>query len=81
MSIILDLIGGQFLPYILGGVGALASLLLYGRTQRKKGRDDAIHDIEEMDKREAATVRDRVADARRDGDAIERLRSKGKLRD
>lgn len=62
-------------------LGALAAILVYGGMKHHEGRRAAQRAAEERDRRTAREVETQLADARRDGDAVDRLRKQGRLRD
>ena len=54
----------SLLPYVLGAVAALGAFWGYGRSQRSKGRQEAVSEAQEADNAEANQVRRRVRAAR-----------------
>lgn len=77
----IELLIAKFLPYIIGVVGAVVGILLYGKKQKAKGKEEALARAAEKDRANAKRVKEKVDAATRDGDAVERLREAGRLRD
>ena len=72
---------GEVLPYIVAGLAAIAAFWGYGRRERKRGRDEVVTEIEKADRETATGVKEKLDAVATDGDALERLRKHGKLRD
>lgn len=62
-------------------VAALLGALLYGRRERRKGRDDIVKEMIQQDRKNAAKVKEALDEVDTDGNAADRLRAKGRLRD
>lgn len=77
----IELLLGDFLPYIIGAVVALAGIWGYGKKREGDGRKKVVDEIEKADRKEAAGIREKLNEVARDGDALERLRRQGRLRD
>lgn len=72
---------GDLIPYALAALGALVGVLAYGKAQRQRGASSERAKRHLEDLKEANEVKEKVDAASRDGDAVERLRKRGKLRD
>ena len=77
----IELLLGDFLPWIIGGVGAVLGIFVYGRSERRKGRDQERLERRLHDLSSAKATRERLDEIDRDGDTLERLHAAGKLRD
>ncbi len=69
---------------IVGIVTVVVGALLFlwnGKRERAKGRNEVIDEIKDADKQEAQNVKEKLDAISTDGDALERLRKHGKLRD
>jgi hypothetical protein len=72
---------GDLVPWILGAAASVLGILFYGRQKRKAGRKEVEAEQVVGDLKGAINAREKLDDADIDGDAIERLRAAGRLRD
>lgn len=72
----------KFRAWIMTGAAVLASALAIYAYGRKSGAEAEGEKRDESDRKQARKIEDAADDARRnDGDAIDRLRKHGRLRD
>jgi len=76
-----DLLLGNVLPYIIGAIAIFGGLWGYGKKREKDGRNKVVDEITEADKTSAGVIKEKLDEASVDGDALERLRKSGRLRD
>lgn len=72
---------GDLIPYLVAALAALGGLWGWGRKKERDGRRKVVDEIERADREEALDVREKLDAVAADGDALERLRKHGKLRD
>lgn len=70
MATIIELITGQFLPYIIGAIAILGGLWGKSKLDKRKGRIEERTEAKQKDMENAQDIRDRVAT-----DRPERLQS------
>lgn len=66
---------------LVAAVVAVLLAVLYGKRERKAGRSDVVDEIERADRAEAQGVKEKLDAVATDGNALDRLRKHGKLRD
>ena len=76
-----ELLLGNFVPYIVAGVAAIVAFWGYGKKKQSDGRKQVVDEIEKADMKEAGEIRKKLDAMATDGNALERLRSRGRLRD
>ncbi len=81
MSAILSLIPGELIAYIFAAVAALGGGWVYGRLKKREGRVEGALDAVERDLSRAREIEEKADAVDVDGNAIERLREHGQLRD
>lgn len=76
-----DLILGPILPYILAGLAAVAGIFYIRHDGKKAGRREVVDEIEKADQKQAGAIKEKLDAVATDGNALERLRKSGRLRD
>jgi len=54
------ILGSEIIQWLLGGLGAFAAILFYGRHQRRKGKKEVLREAQEADHENASEINDRV---------------------
>lgn len=77
----IELLIGDLVPYLIGGALALLGIWGFGKKRERAGREKERVERRMRDAASAAKVRRETHEMARDGDAVERLRDAGRLRD
>jgi heme exporter protein D len=77
----MSLIPGEIWAALGAALAAVIAFLVGGVRERRRGRQEAIQELEEGDRDEAQRIRKKLDERDRGGSATERLRRLGKLRD
>lgn len=77
----LELILGQFLPYIVGSLAVLAGLWGYGKKRERDGRRKEIERQGKSDRASAERTKELLDEIDNDMSPVDRLRAAGRLRD
>lgn len=77
----IELILGQLLPYIVGGLAVFAGLWGYGKKRERDGRRKEIERQSKSDRASAERTKELLDEIDNDMSPVDRLRAAGRLRD